>query len=337
MAKHFPALSLALCTLAAVGCDVDSAGMNQLDVDDVSEPSPPDEEDAGQAPADGGEVEPMVVIEGSQNPDAGICSVEGVYALRLDANIRWEGSALFDIVPIIAKGAGMVSVDTLVTVTKQDGQLVSTLRACGAHFPDLKAATLGETYSFQIPNETWDRVEARWATKARTSCEDPGCTISTDFLTAQFGLTIPERNAWPGPRDTIPATSTRDDDRDQLPGILMRAFGPREGNYKHPPTSYLLGNRAQEASLAIRIGAALQGTVRSCNNLGGSVPSMILEMRALSCVLDSGAVCDAAQASFLDDNMPVWKVESGTWEATRVQSTASCADVRSVLAKADHP
>lgn len=274
------------------------------------------------------------VLSQPPQPDGGAptsdCDLEGLFALRIEAAVHWEGTSLFDIVPIITPGQGSVRVDTLVRVVREGAGYRTTVQGCGAQVPDF-SASIGETYGARFADDTWEQIDQRWSTAATTSCNRPGCAFDTEFIMAQLGIGISERASWPGTRDPLDAKTLRDDDKDGVVGVTLQARGPSDGPaYRHPPTSYLLLERVEQLMLAIRVGAELTGTLRSCDRIDGTSKTMVLDTRALACRTDSGTLCDQGALDFVDDNLPIWKVTQGTWQSVRVPADASCAVARSM-------
>jgi hypothetical protein len=294
------------------------------------------------AAADAGAAGPQPEAGSSGAPDATVeppvdagkdCKQTGRFGVRLQSQVRWAGTTLFDIVPIITPGVGVLSVYVMADfVESGGGTQVATVRACGTTIPDF-SASVGETYGVVIPDEVWENVTLSWTTTFNTSCRQPGCTYSADPITAQLGLGIPPTDPWPSARDPIDVATLRDDDDDDVPGILLRARGPKDKgpvSYMHPPINYLLSERASEIWIAIRLHAELQGKLDTCDSFGGGVPNTTLDTRALACRLDSGKRCNDDELSFVDDNLPVWKVETASVRALRLPDHAQCADVRAL-------
>jgi len=274
------------------------------------------------------DVDPVTSNGGSDR-----CRFEGTFALRIDADVQWAGTSLLDVVPIILPGEGRVSVTVLVTLQDDQGQRRAKIRACGAAVPDF-SASVGERYGVEFPETVWDQVPTRWSVRARRECDTPGCTFATERVTAQLGLELGNGAAWPTSRDRLPSSIVRDDDRDGAPGIALRTRGPKDvggPSYTHPPTSYLLTQRVREISLAVRVATDLAGSLESCDAYAGRAPAMTIDTRALGCRLDMGGSCNSEQLGFIDDNLPVWKVERASWKAVRVLEHASCAVVRDAV------
>jgi hypothetical protein len=320
-------LVLALCA-----CDVSAGGLNPSPVDafdgDASNPMPAPVLDAAAESMEAGAEASLADATPVDSTTIDPCPVSGTYALTLQAAVHWEGTSLFQIVPIILPGDGMVVVKTLIDIAPTPEHAV-TVRACGAQIPDF-ASSIGETYGADFPDEMWDRLPLRWNTRAHFECTNSGCAFEAEPVTAQLGIDVPANAAWPSPRDPIAASAQRDDDRDGLPGVHLRMRGPAEGAYQHPPTSFLLVRRVSDIQLAIRLNATIDGALSSCDTRGGLTHGMTLDIRALACTVENGGACAEDELGFIDDNLPVWTVQSATFQAQRLPANATCGDVRSL-------
>lgn len=327
---------LLCCMALGASCGVEREGLASIDISgegatDGTPEGGPSGVDASTLPerpyadaAKPGSVVPPIDAGGK-------CEIDGLYALRIEAQVRWAGSTLFDIVPIISPGQGIVTIDVLADIQSDGAQRKSSIRACGSNVPDFTADLVGERYGVAFPDAVWDKLSVRWPASVSVGCAEPGCSFATDFVTAQLGIGIGERAPWPSSRDPLDPNTLRDDDGDGAPGILLVARGPNDPGavaYSHPPADLLLLQRISELQLAIRLGAGLQGTLESCTVLAGSLPQMTLDTRALGCRLDAGQPCGTDAVAFLDDNLPEWKVDSATWRAVRVPQGSSCAAAR---------
>jgi hypothetical protein len=332
-------MGIRLATIRGLGitlsaCGLSTGGLDPSVIQPVEASTPADPLplpttpfDAATEPTDGADASVEAVDAG---PAFDPCPVHGTFALTLEADVHWEGTRLFNIVPIIVPGDGRVAVQTLIEIAPDGPDHPVTVRACGAKLPDF-AASIGEVYGADIPDEVWDGLALRWNTQAHFGCTSSGCAFTADPVTAQLGIDLPASAAWPSPRDTIPSALQRDDDRDGLPGVRLRMRGPMDGPaYEHPPTSFLLVERVSEIQLAIRVGATLDGTLSSCDTRGGTTSAMTLDIRALSCRLDYGVTCNESQLGFVDDNLPLWTIQTATFRAQRLPPSATCADVRAL-------
>lgn len=296
-------------------------------------PSDASVSDAGRPAAADAEANDAALTDAAPADSAGTdagCDVSGSFALRIDAEASWAGTTLFNIVPIIKPGSGTLSVVLLADLHADHS---ATLRACGANVPDF-SASVGETYGVVFPDDLWEKLSMRWSVGTSSMCLEPSCGLSFDPIVAQLGIGIPEQASWPTSRDKLDGALLRDDDRDGVPGVLLRCRGPKEpgaGKYQHPPTSYALNTRVSEIMMAIRIVAQLEARLASCDSFGGTIQMMSVDTRALACQLDTGTRCLPEQLAFVDDNLPVWKVYNASFQAARVSTGASCADVRAVM------
>jgi len=349
MKRSYRPRSLAICSavgcvLTGSGCDLDASALGSP----TSEIEPAtdgdgsigidnDAEASSQVGGDAGAAETNVdsAVAQTTYPPPGSCDLQGSFAVQLEAQVEWQGSALFDFVPIITPGKGKITVVVL-TQNAWDGQkLTSAIRACGATTPDF-ASSINETYSVAFPDALWDKLALRWTTNLTTSCLSKNCDIQTDPVVAELGIGLPTASKWPTSRDPIDVANLRDDDNDGVPGIMLACRGPRDPGglrYAHPPTTVLLTERASEISIGIRLAAQLQGKLDDCDKYSGDLPAMSIDTRAFACVNDYGTRCSADSIAFIDDNFPEWKVNGAKFKAVRLPPAATCADARTAMMK----
>ncbi|MDB4972911.1 MAG: hypothetical protein JWN48_1252 [Myxococcaceae bacterium] len=252
------------------------------------------------------------------------CGVEGRYALDVEADVHWSGSALLDVVPVIVPGSGTITIRAFFDVRAQGPAYTSEVRACAATVPSFAAST-GEQYGIDFPPALFEKLSRQWSTATRLACLEPGCAVETDYLAVQLGTVLPSYEDWPSPRDPLDSSLVSDDDHDGRPGISVSVRGP-DGDppHQYPPASYLLDERIGELMLALRVGAALDGVRASCDQLSGSASTLNLDIRAVGCRLTTGVPCTLEQLSFVNTNLPTWKVDRGRWKATRLAADAGC-------------
>ncbi len=315
--------SLASCGLSVGGLDTPDIEPVRPDASSSEEPAIVDAADEPSTAVGAAAVDAAVVAPG--------CALSGTYALDLQADVAWDGTRLFGIVPIIVSGEGQVSVQTRIDIDDTPTHGV-TVRACGVKLQDFQSI-LAEVYSASIPDDVWEKLSLRWNTRANFTCAQPGCAFHADPVVAQLGIGISPDAAWPSPRDVIPDDVQRDDDGDGKPGIRIVLRGPSPGTrYQYPPTNLLIQQRVTEIELAIRLAATLDGTLTSCSARDGQISNMTLELRALACTLESGMPCSDADLAFVDDNLPVWAVKTARFHAQKMPANVSCAELRQSLA-----
>lgn len=264
--------------------------------------------------------------------DAG-CALSGTRALRLEAKVRWRGSALLDIVPVIWPGDGEVDVLAVLDMDGSGDTGEATIRACRARVPPF-LSSLQEVYAVRFDDLLWDAIDTRWKTSFSRSCADPGCGFVAEYTEAQLGVELPPHYPWPGPRQPLAYSSLRDDDRDGVPGIPVTFdqqgdAGP--SRYANPPAGLLFSERTREISLGLRVAVSLEGELESCARSSGRARLMTIDTRAHACVLEDGSACGREQVSFVNDNLPVWEVQSASWQLVDLAAGAGCAEARATL------
>jgi hypothetical protein len=266
-------------------------------------------------------------------PSPGACALKGAFALRLDAEVRWDGTAAFDALPLVLAGRGTVSVMARIELRNSGLKPTVELRACGVAVPDIRSG-LGERHGAEFAGETWEHIAARWRSELLLECKRPGCTVKSDQAVVQLGLVTQKPASWPDRRALLDPNAVRDDDGDGMPGISlrMRTFGDRQGStYTPAPSNSLLSERLSEIMLAMQLQAQLAGVLDTCDQMSGTVDGVVVNTRALSCRVDTGTICTPESLAFVNDNLPVWTVERAAFRARRVAESAGCVEVRSAL------
>jgi hypothetical protein len=110
-------------------------------------------------------------------------------------------------------------------------------------------------------------------------------------------------------------------------------LGPDDGPYAYPVLDVVTNRRTRDLMLGLRLALGLGGTLESCDAFGGKTAASSIETRAVGCTaLTRPFACSASDVRFLNNNLPVWSVGEGAFEAKRVTPTADCAEARRVFA-----
>jgi len=219
-------------------------------------------------------------------------------------------------------------------------------RVCGVRLPPFYSTTLCEAYQPNFPVEVWESSKLPGLTlTGRYDCAANGCVLSIDPQTYLLGfdLTNPEA-PWPGASmvDQLRCPNGRgegcfpDHDDDGRPGVGvnlstsgMAAGSCRNGRYMYrgAPLSASAAaifdgvRRTDRLELGIR--TKLGATTRFANNCDrgqGSAIAEYVNSRAAGCLVQPGTfnwpnsgrpagdadACESAEASFLDENLPVY-------------------------------
>ncbi|MFT3922769.1 MAG: hypothetical protein QM778_09560 [Myxococcales bacterium] len=208
------------------------------------------------------------------------------------------------------------------------------VRACSTETPDFSSSTMGELYAVRFPEELWDAdTMPEWELPIEVDCLEPGCALKSDMLHALLGVDLPDpTGTWPESRKDTQLTYPDHDD-DGSPGLTVDAVN--SAPYSWPPVAvFPTVVRARQLMLGIRVTSMFDGTLDTCDRFEGKGPGTLVQTRAASCIQDSGDVCGSndtfstSQATFLDENLPKWTVESTNWTVVRLDDDADCADVR---------
>ena len=124
----------------------------------------------------------------------------------------------------------------------------------------------------------------------------------------------------------------RDEDRSRV--VLVGMF------CEQPPLGLLLTlERAgcwvvdDDLMLGLRAVIGVKGALDSCDEMRGETPDSTIHTRALGCLTASRPPrCSAPELSFLNDNLPVWTVRKGRFQAVRLGPEAECKDARKLFA-----
>jgi hypothetical protein len=257
------------------------------------------------------------------------CPTGGMHALSIEASVSWGGTGALDWTSGLSPGTGAMSL--LALVETQAGR--ATLRACDATMPDVRSIA-GTSHGGSFPDDIWERIDTRWPVSFRADCEQLGCAIGTELVEAQLGIELPARAPWPA---SPSEGSLRDGDDDGTPGVPFTLSTPvplpSAGFGFVPWAASEAARQAQLADtlmLALRFEARLQGTLDSCTRASGTASELSLDAHVVSCLLQSGEPCSAAQASALDGSLPLWRITSASWQLVAVPD-ASCTSARSAL------
>jgi hypothetical protein len=283
--------------------------------------------DAGQEVHGDAEL-PMPSVDGGAQP-AG-CVLDGRYAVKVTFEVTWVGTE-FVIVPIVEEGAGELSFAVLMELQTTPLGLEAHFKTCAASVPEFVAQISRERYQARIDNAAWDSASMPvFHNVLKASCLEPGCTLKGDPLVALIGAQLPQPTAaWP----TRPADGQwPDHDGDGQPGVATSMLGANDGAYAYPPVDIFLVRRVRDLMLGMRVTLGIDGVLDSCDELHGAAPQGSIQTRAVGCQsVTRPTACTTSELSFLNDNLPVWTVGKGQFQAKRVAAKAECKDVRRVF------
>ncbi len=259
------------------------------------------------------------------------CALEGKYALRVALDVNWVGTEFVGIVPIIDPGEGELSFTVLMELSSKQDKLTSSFRTCASDVPEFVAAISRERYQAHFADEVWDAPKMpTYSVQVNPSCREPGCQLSFTPLNALIGAQLSSPTApWP---ERPSGGEWPDHDGDGAPGIAVEMLdggGRGQGSYALPPLDLLSLRRVRSIGLGLRVIVGLDGKLESCDAMRGPTRESSVETRAASCEAQPGnQECTSAELSFLNENLPVWTVREGTFEAKRLAPDADCQAVR---------
>jgi hypothetical protein len=272
--------------------------------------------------------------------DAPGCMLAGRYALHVVFDVAWVGTQFASIVPIISNGEGELSFDVLLDLNARRDGLDGRFRACAAEVPEFVATLSGERYQAHFAEAVWDaRTMPTFAISLRTACSDPGCHVDGEPLYTLLGAELPAASAaWPM---DVSQAAWPDHDGDGVPGIAVTMRGHESGPYAYPPLDLLSLRRVQDLSLGLRVVVGLDGALDGCDALHGVTREGSVETRAVACRATSStsspAECEPRELAFLNQNLPIWTVRQGSFQAKRLPVDADCQAVRRAFARRGGP
>jgi hypothetical protein len=266
-------------------------------------------------------------------PDAGRapgCTLEGTYALRVALDVNWVGTEFVGIVPIIDPGQGELSFTVLIKLSDSGQGLTSSSRTCGTDVPEFVASISRERYQATFRDAVWDApTMPTFRAAVEADCSDPGCKVSFAPVTALIGAALsPSSAPWP---ERASDGEWPDHDGDGSPGIAVEMLSSQrsQGPYAYPPLDLLSLRRVPSLGLGLRVIFGLDGELTNCDELRGPTHDSSVETRAASCAAQPGnQSCTTAELTFLNENLPVWTVREGAFEAKRIAPDADCKTVR---------
>lgn len=336
------ALACGVALAALPACSVELGGTGPVATNDSAfpgttgggDPRPvPEDPSVGHPHSDAGSSfsDPPDADLPASHGDAGTlpsgCALDGRYAVKVSFDVTWFGTE-FVIVPIVEEGAGVLSFAVLMELETTPQGLQAHFKTCAASVPEFVATITREHYQARFDTATWDSTTMPvFHGLFKTSCLEPGCAVTGDPIYALIGSQLPQPTAaWP----TTPAAGQwPDHDSDGQPGVAAHMLGASDGSYAYPPVDIFSVRRVRDLMLGMRVTLGLDGMLDSCDELHGSTPQGSIQTRAVGCqAVTRPFPCTASELSFLNDNLPVWTVGKGQFQAKRVAPEADCKDVR---------
>lgn len=274
------------------------------------------DDDGADDGADGGDDGP---------PPAGSCDLDMDVAIRVTVNVTWEGGLA------VVAGGGAINVWLRGDLDPVGGGVHLTGSMCRLELPDFQTGAIagGETYGTMFPDSAWTSPTLPAIDAVATlSSGDPGAMLHLAEGGVVLGAQMndPLDDPWPAEWSGL---MTKDHDGDGSPGLTAAA--KTGGNYAYPRIDILNSDaRAEALYIASRTIMEFDGVVSSCDAAGGDV-TMTMENHAVGCRVAGGGECSSGQTGTLDNNMPVFEVQTGVFQLQKIADGGTCADVLAAL------
>ena len=315
----------------ATAGDAEQTGDSTVALDDATAP-------IGDAAEPFRDAAPDAATHDAGKPDDS-CLLSGDFGARVLLDVTWNGTTALGFIPMLDPGAGQIEILVHAALTKSGDNVQSDISLCGLVLPDFSAKELvGEVYSGYVEDSAWVQNSMPvWPLTWRLTCARPGCAIGSERLLATFGARSLDTDVWPGrsgPREQI---TPLDHDDDGLPAITFLSRRAPEISasgtpYSEIPLSPILAARAASIQIAYQVSAQFQGAIDDCNTISGVVSRGSVQARAVHCearnVVGITGRCTEPQIDFIDNNVPDWAVQGGTFEVARLPTGSGCPSVR---------
>ena len=220
----------------------------------------------------------------------------------------------------------------LLRATPNGESLSITLLPCGVTLPDF-GSILQETYGLVLPDALFDHsppdIPATTTTvKLTAATAVSGLTLPIEATL--IGLTMPDPATDPWP-SSASAVAQVDMDRDGKRGVTATA--KTGGAYRGLPVALSLAPaRADALYMVLRSSIGVTAaSIGSCSEASGTASVSRLDSHVVGCHVQGGGDCTASESNLVDANRPVYAVGSATFKAVRVDTSATCKDVRAAL------
>jgi len=248
------------------------------------------------------------------------CPTDYVVATHIVINVSWDSTL------VLASGSGQVHVWTKSHFVENGNTATLDSQSCGSVLPTIttSAAAGSEKILPEIPDTTWDAPNMPHFIGTATRSGD---NVNIDPGVALVGLSMSNPTAtWPS------ASSIMGVDHDGDGQLGITAVAKVDSGYSAPPANLFKTARADKLYLAIRNVMTLSSAVPGCPaTYSGTALVSKFENHVIGCHIKGGGECTGTQSQFEDDNRTVYKLGSATFTSQRVDSAATCADVRAAL------
>ncbi|MBX7081079.1 MAG: hypothetical protein K1X88_17900 [Nannocystaceae bacterium] len=257
--------------------------------------------------------------------EGGTCDFDMTAAIRLTVDVSWEAGIA------VLEGGGAIDIWLLADLDANGGDVAVSGRVCRIALPDFQTGLLAgnETYGTMFPDAIWNSASMPTIdATASISSMDPGATLHLERGAVVLGgeMADPLNDAWPSDWHSL---ATADHDGDGAPGVT--AVAKTGGNYAYPRIDILNSNaRAQQLYLVSRTILEFDGMIDSCDDASGAA-TISMENHNVGCATVGGGSCSDGQTTTLDNNLPQFIIDGGSFELVRLSDAASCDDVFAAL------
>jgi len=269
--------------------------------------------------------------------DAGSgCDLTGTWGAKVIVNVSWGGGT-----SLLTADTGNVELWGLLQGTQSGTTVSGTLQPCGIETPDFQSGLLGETYGTTFPDSLFDHTPPYIPSISSTvtlSGTAPGASYTTPKQAILLGIALTDpTGVWPNLGQA--QADQVDMDQDSKPGVTADAktgATGEGGTYSYPPLAlpglFTPPPRADRLYMALRAVAAFNGTLVSCTQASGAASVASLDDHIIGCHVQGATTdCTSNETTFVDQNRPVFTVNSATFTTTKLSAGAACPDVRAAL------
>jgi hypothetical protein len=308
---------LASCTVGYADCDGDANNGCEVNIDTASNCGA-----CGKVCSASG-VAPLCTATGCGTT----CDVTGTWAVLVDVQVSWQGQS------VVNAGSGLLRYWQRLELAHTRGGVNGTATSCGTALPDTKTELgVGETFGSIHPAALFDADPPFFLpvpVALGLSGELPGSTFTLPAFAMTRGIALDNPLTDPWPTSAYGVVSSLDDDRDGLQGITV-PFKNGDG-LVYPALDLLRATRSDLAYAADRLIYSASGSLVSCLRAEGAAEVSAYDARILDCRVFALGPCSLPQRDLLDGNVPTYVPSEARFSMVRLDSGASCADVRAAL------
>lgn len=307
---------------STLGDDTGDAETDESGGDPSGDPSG----DPGGNPSGDPSGDPTADPTGDEDDSAaGTCDFDMSAAVRLTVDVSWEGG-----IAVLA-GSGSIDIWLLAELDGSGTDVALSGGVCRIELPDFQTGLLAgnETYGTMFPDASWSsptmpKVDAT----VMVSSQDPGATLHLERGAVVLGgtMTNPLDDPWPADWHAL---ATADHDGDGAPGVTAEA--KTGGSYAYPRIDILNTDaRAEQLYLVSRTIIELDGVIDTCDTAAGDA-TITMENHNVGCATVGGGACSDGQTTTLDNNLPVFGIDGGSFELVRLPDGSGCDAVFGAL------